>query len=196
MLPYFFGYGSLVNTGTHDYPDARRAHVTGWRRLWRHTNRRAVAYLTVHRVEGAEIDGLIAHVPNSDWAQLDVREAAYDRVGLAHDAVRHDHPDPIDVQLYRTKDGQDAAPTTRHPILQSYLDTVTHGYFHQFGAEGLERFFDTTDGWAAPVLDDRSAPIYPRTTAASKDLQRQIDQALDKRSVPRLTLSDHVDWRE
>ena len=30
----------------------------------------------------------------------------------------------------------------------------------------------------------------------NQDLQRQIDQALDKRSVHRLTLSDHVDWRE
>ena len=32
MHPRFFGYGSLVNRDTHDYPNAVRATLSGWRR--------------------------------------------------------------------------------------------------------------------------------------------------------------------
>ena len=71
--PYFFGYGSLVNRGTHDFDDAHPARLSGWRRIWRHTDLRPVAYLTVVPDASAEIDGLIAHVPDDDWAALDHR---------------------------------------------------------------------------------------------------------------------------
>ncbi len=30
--PYFFGYSSLVNLATHDFPDPRPATLRGWRR--------------------------------------------------------------------------------------------------------------------------------------------------------------------
>ena len=64
--PHFFGYGSLVNRATHDYRNTARATVCGWRRIWRHTSLREVAYLTVARSPGHEIDGLIAEVPDGD----------------------------------------------------------------------------------------------------------------------------------
>lgn len=186
MLPYFFGYGSLVNTATHDYPDVRVARLSGWRRQWRHTALREVAYLSVHPVNGAEIDGLIAHVPGSDWAALDQREAAYDRLAISREALRHDHPDSIDVHLYCTRAEHTAAPSVRHPILMSYLDTVACGYHQRFGQEGMADFFATTDGWDAPILDDRRAPIYPRATSVSQALRREIDAELDARGVKRL----------
>uniref|UniRef100_UPI000A5B3968 DnaB-like helicase C-terminal domain-containing protein n=1 Tax=Leisingera sp. F5 TaxID=1813816 RepID=UPI000A5B3968 len=42
--PYFFGYGSLVNAATHDFSDPQPAHLSGWRRAWRHTDLRPVAF--------------------------------------------------------------------------------------------------------------------------------------------------------
>lgn len=82
--PYFFGYGSLVNRATHDFCNAQPAQLTGWRRVWRHTDLRPVAFLTVERDDQSTIDGLIAHVPRDDWAGLDQREWAYDRIPATH----------------------------------------------------------------------------------------------------------------
>ncbi|MBL3566709.1 gamma-glutamylcyclotransferase, partial [Rhodovulum sulfidophilum] len=77
--PFFFGYGSLVNRATHGYRDAVRARISGWRRVWRHTPLRPVAYLTAEPAPGVTLDGLIAAVPGGDWTALDQREYAYDR---------------------------------------------------------------------------------------------------------------------
>ena len=57
---YFFGYGSLVNRATHDYGRSRPARLTGWRRIWRHTDLRPVAYLAAIPDPTCAIDGLIA----------------------------------------------------------------------------------------------------------------------------------------
>ena len=57
-----------------------------------------------------------------------------------------------------------------HPILLSYLDTV--------GPEGAARFFETTSGWDAPILDDRSAPRYPRHQRLSPAETTVVDQHL------------------
>ncbi|MFQ5439505.1 MAG: gamma-glutamylcyclotransferase family protein, partial [Paracoccaceae bacterium] len=126
--PFFFGYGSLVNRKTHDYPHARPARVSGWRRVWRHTRLRNLAYLSVLPAPGVEIDGLIAGVPNGDWEALDKRERAYARLALDGDDIEHDHPGEIRVQMYRTRPSVDAPPSVFHPVLLSYIDTVVSGY--------------------------------------------------------------------
>ncbi len=181
--PFFFGYGSLVNRATHDFKKARPARVSGWRRQWRHTSLREVAFLTVAEAPGHEIDGLIAAVPNGDWAALDVRERAYDRLHLSDHHVDHDHPDQISIQMYKTKPGNDAHPTTRHPILLSYLDTVIKGYLDTFGETGVHDFFETTDGWESPVHNDRHAPIYPRHDPLTDDVLTFVDEKLHAVSV-------------
>lgn len=159
--PYFFGYGSLVNSATHDFTNPHRATLSGWRRVWRHTDLRPVAFLTVVPGPGTVIDGMIAHVPGDDWQALDKREWAYDRVP-ATDAISHKLPHEAEIALYTVPAGKHGAPTTHHPILLSYLDVVVQGYLHKFGPDGADRFFATTDGWQAPILNDRAAPRYPR----------------------------------
>lgn len=159
--PFFFGYGSLVNTATHAYPEAQPATVIGWRRVWVPTTRRKVAYLSVERAAGTEIDGLIAAVPGGDWVALDQREAAYDRVRLGPDEIRHGLPSDPEISLYQV--AAETAPRTRdHPILLSYLDVVVQGFARVFGRSGVSRFFETTAGWDIPILDDRANPRYPR----------------------------------
>ncbi|MEM9427313.1 MAG: gamma-glutamylcyclotransferase, partial [Pseudomonadota bacterium] len=56
-----------------------------------------------------------------------------------------------------------------HPILLSYIDVVVQGYFRIGGEVAVEAFFHTTDGWDAPVLDDRAAPRYPRHQSLSSE---------------------------
>jgi hypothetical protein len=176
--PFFFGYGSLVNCATHDYEQPQPARVSGWRRQWRHTSLRDVAYLTVREAPGQTIDGLIAAVPKGDWVALDIREKAYDRLHLGDRHISHEHPDQISVQMYKAKGGNDAPSSIRHPVLLSYLDTVIKGYLDVFGESGVHDFFATTDGWDAPIHNDRATPIYPRHAALTDDILGFVDQML------------------
>lgn len=168
--PRFFGYGSLVNRATHDYIDIRRTRVKGWARAWRHTGLRDVAFLTAVPDPTGEIEGLSAAVPNADWAALDAREFAYDRIALkAMD----------DTMIYAIPDGKHAPASAAHPILLSYLDVVVQGYLNEFGEAGAALFFATTHGWDAPVLDDRCAPLYPRHQLLTREEARFVDDALE-----------------
>jgi hypothetical protein len=177
--PHVFGYGSLVNRRTHDYPRSRPASVAGYRRIWRHTRLREVAYLTVHPVPDQTIDGLIAAVPGGDWSALDLREAAYARHRVAPEHLQHDHPGPLTVSIYQTRAADEAEPSVRHPVLLSYVDTVVAGYLDVFGQDGVARFFATTDGWDIPVADDRAAPVYGRAVPGDEALRRMVDEALE-----------------
>ncbi len=175
--PHFFGYGSLVNRATHDYPNARKAQARGWRRAWVHTASREFAFLSVIRAPGHQIAGLMAEVPNADWEALDAREYAYDRV-LDSDNIDHDHPAQPDIAIYQVPDTAQSGVTETHPILLSYLDVVFQGYIQEFGTAGAEAFIATTDGWNAPILNDRAAPIYPRHQMLSTSERSFVDNAL------------------
>ncbi|WP_439137890.1 gamma-glutamylcyclotransferase family protein [Roseicyclus sp.] len=177
---YFFGYGSLVNRATHAYPDAAPARVAGWARVWRATTLRQVAYLSVVSRPGVEIEGLIAAVPGGDWAALDLREHAYARQPL--EEVQHDAPRPREIMIYQVED-RHLAPNGAHPILLSYLDTVVQGFLREFGAAGVERFFQTTTGWEAGLLNDRAAPLYPRAQVTAARERAMVDAALQDLGV-------------
>ncbi len=167
--PRFFGYGSLVNRATHDYPSVRRESVKGWARAWRHTGLRDVAFLTAVPDPLGEIDGLSADVPNADWEALDAREFAYDRLDLAGSQG---------TAIYAIPEGKHAPASQAHPILLSYLDVVVQGYLREFGEAGAALFFASTHGWDAPILDDRLAPLYPRHQALSRSEVDFVDDAL------------------
>ena len=181
MTPYFFGYGSLVNRNTHTYPDAHPAQLQGWRRRWVRTRQRDVVFLTVEPDPDCTIDGLIAAVPDADWAALDLRETGYDR-HHSGDAVAHPLTKAPQIAHYcvalsnRIEDGD-------HYILRSYLDVVVQGFLREFGDVGVQRFFDTTAGWDTPIQDDRAAPIYPRHQTLSKSETSLVDQHLNRLST-------------
>ncbi|MWB79234.1 gamma-glutamylcyclotransferase [Pseudooceanicola sp. 216_PA32_1] len=181
IAPCFFGYGSLVNRATHSYPDAVPATARGWRRLWRHTAGRRTAILTAVPCPGCDIQGLVASVPGADWAALDRREAAYDRVDATADVVHG--RGKAEVAIY-------TIPADKHPaadapglILLSYLDVVVQGYMAEFGTEGVLNFFATTDGWDAPVLNDRGNPVYPRHQILTAEERGLTDAALAERGA-------------
>lgn len=179
--PWFFGYGSLVNRATHDYAEAHGATLRGWRRVWRHTDLRPVAFLTVEPAEGARIDGLIARVPGGDWAVLDERERAYDRTVTADLDHPLDHAPQIAV--YHIPEGKHAPATQAHPALLSYIDVVAQGFLNEFGEAGLDRFFQTTHGWDAPVLNDRANPVYPRAQSLTAEQTLLVDEWLARLDV-------------
>ncbi len=173
--PFFFGYGSLVNRDTHGYGEAYHARLSGWRRTWRHTALRELAFLTAEPAADVAIDGLIARVPGDDWAALDEREAGYDRHPLAA-GLRHDAPRAVAAQIYAVPAPE--TPLAPRPILLSYLDVVVQGFLREFGADGADAFFATTAGWEAPVLDDRAAPRYPRHRVLARAERAFVDDRL------------------
>ncbi|KAF0676670.1 gamma-glutamylcyclotransferase family protein [Profundibacterium mesophilum] len=182
--PFFFGYGSLVNRRTHGHSAAITARLDGWRRVWRHTDLRPVAYLTAVPSPGSSIEGLIAAVPGADWRALDHRERAYDRVPVTQ--IAHGAGQPLAVELYTIPPGKHRAPDRTHPVLLSYLDVVVQGYLAEFGPEGAARFFRSTDGWDAPILDDRAQPLYPRAQTLSAAERAFVDDWLDRLAVRRM----------
>ena len=175
--PFFFGYGSLVNRATHIYAPAYRARLTGWRRAWKHTDGRGAPFLTGVPDADSAIDGIVAHVPGSDWAALDLREEGYARhkidTGLS---VEGDQP--VAAQVYAVPPQSMVAQTDPAPILLSYLDVVVQGYLREFGEAGAHGFFATTDGWDTPVRDDRAAPLYPRHQALTPAERWFVDARL------------------
>lgn len=175
--PYFFGYGSLVNTATHDYLDPQPAQLEGWRRCWCHTPLRDVAFLSVEPAPGHQIDGLIAAVPDADWQALDAREFAYDRLPANHQITHALAGDP-EISLYTVPLASQTPGSHRHPILLSYLDVVVQGHLQVFGAAGVAEFFASTRGWDAPILNDRPAPRYPRHQRLSRTEQELVDHHL------------------
>lgn len=180
--PFVFGYGSLVNRATHGYTHVCRARLAGWRRAWRHTRLRKLAYLSVEPAPGAVLEGLIAAVPGQDWAALDDRERAYDRHAVG-DGVEHGAPQALDIRLYAVPDTHAAAPSVTHPILLSYVDVVVQGYLREYGEAGARRFFETTHGWDAPILNDRARPIYARHQTLKADERAFVDHELRLRDV-------------
>ena len=172
--PRFFGYGSLVNRATHDYPSARPARLNGWRRVWVHVAARPVAYLSVEPAADSHIFGLIADVPGNDWAALDEREHAYAR----HPVEAHAEGASHAVQVYAVPHQDRLTPSTSNPLLLSYIDVVVQGFLREFGKDGAAHFFATTHGWDAPILNDRSAPIYPRSQRLSLAETELVDRGL------------------
>ncbi|MGC3938476.1 gamma-glutamylcyclotransferase family protein [Roseobacter sp. EG26] len=179
--PYFFGYGSLVNTKSHDYPDPRPATLHGWRRAWVATPRFGVVLLTGVRAPGHSIQGLIAAVPGADWAALDAREGGYNRLS-ANGSVTHDHPATPEIAVYAVAP-ENRLERAEHMILLSYLDVVVQGFHEVFGETGVQGFFDTTDGWDTPILNDRADPVYPRHQELTKDQTALVDHHLARLSA-------------
>ena len=167
----FFGFGSLVNTGTHRYEALTPASVIGWQRVWINNDSYEHAFLSIVPKASSQIQGLMAKVPNDDWVELDAREVGYARRVLtesewfaeASSSFGIDQK-PDDVQMYVHVKGEYAEP--QKPILWSYLETVLYGYYQWFGAEGVHALVDSTIAWT-DILDDRKDPIYPRYVPAT-----------------------------
>lgn len=175
--PFFFGYGSLVNRGTHPYTEAHRARIKGWRRAWKHTSFRKLPFLTAVPCAASEIDGLVAKVPGGDWQALDLREAGYARHAIGAGLWIENDP-PVEAQIYAVEPHSMVEPQRKMPILMSYLDVVIQGYLREFGEEGAHGFFTSTDGWDTPVRNDRARPRYSRHQSLSAAERGFVDHHL------------------
>ncbi|MEO1026774.1 MAG: gamma-glutamylcyclotransferase, partial [Pseudomonadota bacterium] len=168
---------SLVNPATHSYDRQHVAQLSGWRRVWRHRAGGKTAFLAAVRGTGV-LEGMIFQVADADWPALDIREATYLRERVTD--VTHPLPPETDVSVYHAPDDLHPVADEPLPILLSYLDVVVQGYLRAFGESGVADFFETTDGWDAPILDDRDAPRYPRHQVLTTEERRLTDDWIAK----------------
>ncbi len=178
---FIFGYGSLVNRATHDYQAAHLAELKGWRRAWRHTTLREVAFLNAVPAPGNSIKGLIVGISNSEPA-LDRREYAYSRTDVTG-TVSHALEQSVEIKVFAIPQGLHEKPSGDHVILLSYIDVVVQGYLREYGEAGVQDFFETTDGWEARIINDRAAPRYPRHQALEPAQIALTDHWLDELSA-------------
>ena len=165
----FIGFGSLVNTSTHKYQPVSPVRVPGWSRAWINNDSYDHAFLSVVPAQHYSILGLLAAVPDGDWAELDAREVGYNRKLLGDTDWQYESGEkgavnaapivPTGVQMYVHASGKFARPDK--PILRSYLETVLFGFYQIYGMAGVENFLESTTAWTA-IKDDSAAPIYPR----------------------------------
>lgn len=185
-----FGYGSLVNERTLSGGRLQAAVLEGWRREWCLTHLRPVAFLSIRPAEGHRIDGLLSTVFGDDWSALDRRERAYDRHNVSHavtSAVGSVAAYAVRPDLRRQGGGT---------ILLSYLDVVVQGFHDRFGEPGVQRFFETTDGWDRVIVDDRDAPRYARAQRLTDRETALVDAHLAGLSAVVEKLEDPVVPRE
>lgn len=179
-----FGYGSLANSGTHDWPVAGTATLSGWRRNWAHRSMgaRGVTALTIEPAPGSVIAGQMLAVPDDGWANLDQREAGYDCV------IAQVSPLLDGSVTYVSEDPQGA--DRDHPIWLSYVDTVLEGFLDMGGLDAVDAFVETTVGWDAPILDDRGDKLYPRATALVRETEAMVDGVLANLPLVWMSLKD------
>lgn len=173
--PRFFGYGSLVNLATHDYPDPTPATLSGWRRGWRSTTASPVMLLSVEPCDHTTLHGITAQVPDHDWAALDAREHAYLRRDVSPQFVQP-------TAVYEANSARTAPSNTDHLILLSYLDVVIAGYQTLMGDDGPAHFWATTHGWST-ISNDRADPLYPRAQPLTPLIRDTVDGGLAALSV-------------
>jgi len=179
-----FAYGSLLNKNTWSFnAELELVSLKGWVRQWRQIvqlDKSKICALTIYPSSNSIIEGILLKVDDAAELLLGGREIGYEKTIIAG----------MDITVQNTKiQLTDETPITyvgskattcwaseEAPILLSYIDVVAKGYFDLFGREGAAHFFNSTQGWNLPILDDRDDPIYPRAMKYDKKFLDFVDQ--------------------
>jgi hypothetical protein len=194
---YIVGYGSLMqdDSRTRTSPRAGPAHpveVEGYRRGWFSRGSAAgfgTTYLGVRSEQKSHINAVIYQVDPAEVDATDKRESLYCRVAVDLSDIR-----PLELKWAPERDAQAwiylslpktvAAPDSRNPIVQSYVDVFLSGCLEQEQRSGLADFsrecLETTEGWSEHWVNDR---VYPRRPFVYQPRAGQIDGLL-KQQLP------------
>jgi glutathione-specific gamma-glutamylcyclotransferase len=168
----YFGYGSLVNELTwlqseRRHPARYPVEIQNWAREWGHcydTPGGPVCVLTAAEQAGSRIQGILIRCDAADLAQVDAREAGYDRVELPRRDVLSSADDlPERLYIYKSNSTHYRPGNVDFRIWYSYVEAVLHGFLAVFKTEGVDEFIRSTRGWTVPVIDDRDNPQYRRS---------------------------------
>ena len=176
---YIFGFGSIMNTGTHaswlsENMEPLKGTKSwllqsfGYKRSWNFRSSTGFTALGLKkdRKEASKINGVLFRVPKSMMEGFDKREVGYDRVNIPLDQMIINPSDTFGqietderIWMYVPQHFQKA--DENHPLLQSYVDTVMHGCLEWGGREMAEEFVLSTDGWSLFFLNDTPSSRRP-----------------------------------
>ena len=88
-----------------------------------------------------------------------------------------------EIHIYHAPADMHRPASEMRPVLLSYVDVVVQGYLREFGEDGVARFFETTDGWDAPMRNDRANPLYPRHQVLSAEETALVDDWLGRLGI-------------
>jgi glutathione-specific gamma-glutamylcyclotransferase len=194
----YVGYGSLVNELTwlqseRRHPERYPVEIQNWTREWAHcvdTPHGPLCVLTAVERAGSRIQGILIRCDAADLAQIDEREAGYDRVELLRGDVLHTSGNlPEKIYIYKSKSSHYRPGGADFPIWYSYAEAVLHGFLSVFKNEGVDEFIRSTSGWTVPLLDDRDNPQYrrsPKKLISAEDrvyIERKIREIIGIRMI-------------
>jgi hypothetical protein len=191
---YIIGYGSLMEdeSRSRTSPKADSPHpveIKGYRRGWFARAEGAgfgATYLGVLPDRERHLNAVIYQVDATELTATDRREALYCRTSVAMSDIK-----PLEWEffpenraqtwIYVSKPQSAAAPDSRYPIVQSYVDIFVLGCLEQeqrFGLTGFsQQCLSTTADWSEHWVNDR---IHPRRPFVFQPRARQIDNLLSK----------------
>lgn len=214
---YVFGYGSLICPESRSVTnpnlikrEALPVVIQDVERVWSARTSSGYTAMGVRFREGAECTGVLIEVKKDELADLDQREAAYNRLPIQlenidqvpfleeDDYYEDDHPvfeaqddsnlqvddNNVKVWIYMQKDPIEADPS--HPIPQSYVDIIIRGCL-TISEDFARSFIETTHGWKDEEdhwVDDREVPIYRR---ADPEFSSEHGETIDK------LLEEHIE---
>jgi hypothetical protein len=191
---YIVGYGSLMEDESRKRtsPQAGSPHpveIRGYRRGWFARSEAAgfsPTYLGALPDRNSHFNAVIYQVDPDELVATDRRERSYCRasVAIADIAPLEKGAAPaLDGQawIYVSKPGSVATPTSRYPIVQSYVDIFVSGCLEQeqrFGLAGFsQQCLSTTGDWSEHWVNDR---VYPRRPFVMQPKAGQIDNLLSR----------------
>jgi hypothetical protein len=214
---FVFGYGSLICPESRSITNPNLMDreplpvmIQDVERVWSARTASGYTAMGVQFREGASCTGVLIEVKEDELADLDKREANYDRLPIQlenidqvpfledEDYYEDDHPvfeaqddsntekndDNVKVWLYMQKDPVGADPS--HPIPQSYVDIIIRGCL-TISKDFARSFIETTHGWKDDEdhwVDDRELPIYKR---ADPEFSSEHGEVIDK------LLEEHIE---
>lgn len=181
-----FAYGSLLNKATWSFnAEIELVRVSGWVRQWRQivqTEKGKICALTITPDTKSTIDGILLAADTQTVNNLIKREVGYNKTEILSSNIfniNNKHSFNNEHFITFVASTQTSAWATKTaPILLSYIDVVAKGYFDLFGLEGVINFFNTTQGWNLPILNDRDQPLYPRALQLNAELLELVDQQI------------------
>jgi len=214
---FVFGYGSLICPESRSITNPNLMNkeplpvvIQDVERVWSARTASGYTAMGVRFRQGASCTGVLIEVKGDELADLDKREANYNRLPIQLDNIDQvpfleeeefyeaDHPvfeaqdesnndkddDNVKVWIYMQKDPIEADPS--HPIPQSYVDIIIRGCL-TISEDFARSFIETTHGWNHDEdhwVDDREIPIYKR---ADPEFSSEHGETIDK------LLEEHIE---
>ena len=202
---YIFGFGSIMNRGTHGENFLPGVAVLlskefGYERQWNFRSSTGFTALGVSKVSSGndatlDVNGVLFRVTQSMIPVFDRREVGYEKVRIplkylefvvsgnnknidSSSSLWYKELGPDDrLWIYVPLASHKKMADENHPLLQSYVDTVLQGCLEWGGEAMAEKFIQTTGGWSTYFLND--TPSSRRPWLYRKDYST-IDRLLQK----------------